>query len=659
MHLPFRRLGAAAVTVASTLILASAAHAAGWQPLGAISPSGVSASTPEVAAAPDGSMWLAWTTDSKTQIERIAADGKAGPVLDLAGAPSYEIKLVVDSSGAATAAWALQSGGVNERMVQPDGTLGTTQAVGSSSATSPLAMGIDGGGIATLAYTDPDSGTSNPILWAQRLNAGAPSGSAIQISSNSNEAVEKAAIATNSAGESVLTWGYGDYTDLTFPYQWAERVRQLKADRSLGDEHDLIGTPQYGDYTASAVAIAPSGDAYLGFVQMSGNPSGGGDMKVVKLSAGDSLSSVGTFETATAVGDNYYPPHIVINSAGQVTVVWTDKDSSDDYHLVSRRIQADGTIQPPLSGDPDIVSGSDGETDLNVLTALPNGSAMAAWLVYDYPNYPLHTALIDPTSGPGPVMPINDSTSDSSETLSEAADSNGNVFLALERTPDYSSYSVHAAFYDVQGPTVDNLAVPNAGAPGDTLVFGESAIDRSGVHAYSWDFGDGGTGTGSIVTHSYAASGTYTITATATDEVGNTTTKTKQVVVRAPTSGGGSSLPQSGSLKAQLAGLHAAVHIGRGRTLTLHLPAQPVDAFGTVLVRAGAGHAARLVTLARRQFPVFHGKPVRLRVKLSRQTVKLARRHHGRLRASVRLALTGFNGNSAAHTYRFTIRTGR
>lgn len=659
MHSPLKRLLAGAVVIASTLILASAAHAASWQALGTISPSGVSAQAPQVAAAPDGSMWLAWTTNTKTQIERIAPDGNAGPVLDLAGNPSYQTALVVDSSGAATVAWADQSGGVNERSVQPDGTLGTSHAVGSSRATYPLAMGIDGSDVATLAYTDP--GTDTLPLWAQRVHDGAPSGSPIQISTIANERVEQAAIATNSAGDSVLTWGWNDFTDYSTPYVYGEHVRQLKVDGTLGFQHDLIGTQQYGDYTTSTVALASSGDAYLGFVQSSGPPDGNA-MKVVKLSAGDALSPVGTFGNDGAVADTSSTPHIVLNSAGQAFVTWTTVDSSYNYHLVSRRIRADGTIEPPLGSDPDIVSASDPSTDMNTLTGLPDGKAMAAWLVRHSPDYPLHTAIIDPASGPGPTLPTHDSDG-YSRALSEASDSNGNVFLALDRTPDLNSYSIRGAFYDVQGPTVDNLAVPNAGAPGDTLVFGESADDRSGLQGYAWDFGDGGTASGPIVTHTYGAPGSYAVTATATDKADNSSSRTQQVVVRAPAAGGGGSgpvlAPKPGALEPRLTGLHRSFRLRRNRTIALHLPAQQVDAFGSLAVRANAGHAARVVTLGSRRFPVFHGKRTTVRIKLSRRTLTLAKRHHHRLKATVRLLLTGFDGKSAGHTYHVTMRTGR
>ncbi len=59
---------------------------------------------------------------------------------------------------------------------------------------------------------------------------------------------------------------------------------------------------------------------------------------------------------------------------------------------------------------------------------------------------------------------------------------------------------------------------------------GSSDSDGS-VASYAWDFGDGATGTGKTVNHSYSAVGNYTVTLTVTDDQGATGTSTSTVVV--------------------------------------------------------------------------------------------------------------------------------
>ena len=62
-----------------------------------------------------------------------------------------------------------------------------------------------------------------------------------------------------------------------------------------------------------------------------------------------------------------------------------------------------------------------------------------------------------------------------------------------------------------------------------------ASTDTDGtVAGYSWDFGDGTSGTGKNATHTYAAAGTYPVTLTVTDDDGTTATTTKDVTAVAP-----------------------------------------------------------------------------------------------------------------------------
>jgi PKD repeat protein len=59
---------------------------------------------------------------------------------------------------------------------------------------------------------------------------------------------------------------------------------------------------------------------------------------------------------------------------------------------------------------------------------------------------------------------------------------------------------------------------------------------------YEWKFGDGKTGRGESVTHTYTRAGTYQVTLTVTDSAGRSGTTTENITVREalPSSGTGS-----------------------------------------------------------------------------------------------------------------------
>jgi len=82
-----------------------------------------------------------------------------------------------------------------------------------------------------------------------------------------------------------------------------------------------------------------------------------------------------------------------------------------------------------------------------------------------------------------------------------------------------------------------NASGPYSGINGIEVPFDASnSFDLDGsISSYSWDFGDGTTGTGAIVGHAYSTNGNYTVSMTVTDNDGKTNTSITYVDITQPT----------------------------------------------------------------------------------------------------------------------------
>ncbi|MEK6480262.1 PKD domain-containing protein [Catalinimonas sp. 4WD22] len=91
-----------------------------------------------------------------------------------------------------------------------------------------------------------------------------------------------------------------------------------------------------------------------------------------------------------------------------------------------------------------------------------------------------------------------------------------------------------------QAPTAQLTVDNEAGTAPLTVTFsGSSSSDDQGIVKYSWDFGDGTTGSGETVNHTYENAGEYTAKLTVADAEGLEGEATVKINVNSPTSDGG------------------------------------------------------------------------------------------------------------------------
>ena len=85
----------------------------------------------------------------------------------------------------------------------------------------------------------------------------------------------------------------------------------------------------------------------------------------------------------------------------------------------------------------------------------------------------------------------------------------------------------------VRTPTASFTTSPAVPLPGETATFNasESSTPVGSIVSWEWDFGDGTTGTGEVVNHTYDAAGEYNVTLTVTNDEGFYDTIVKRIVV--------------------------------------------------------------------------------------------------------------------------------
>jgi len=92
---------------------------------------------------------------------------------------------------------------------------------------------------------------------------------------------------------------------------------------------------------------------------------------------------------------------------------------------------------------------------------------------------------------------------------------------ATDAAGNQATDTVIITVLDITGPVAD-AGNDQTVEEGETVSFDASgSSDNVGIASYEWDFGDGATGSGATITHTYTGPGSYTVTLRLEDEAGN------------------------------------------------------------------------------------------------------------------------------------------
>jgi PKD repeat protein len=128
---------------------------------------------------------------------------------------------------------------------------------------------------------------------------------------------------------------------------------------------------------------------------------------------------------------------------------------------------------------------------------------------------------------------FGDSDAASDEVVQHSYSPFGSYTVTLTVSDGTYTNSTQETITAIDYPTVMFTYSPLEPLVNETVSFdAATSLPKGGsITDYSWSFGDGQTGAGSTVTHSYSATGAFTVTLTLTDSEGLTNSTSKEVTV--------------------------------------------------------------------------------------------------------------------------------
>ncbi|HYT00768.1 MAG TPA: PKD domain-containing protein [Thermoplasmata archaeon] len=467
-----------------------------------------------------------------------------GPNVQVDRVPAYTAgnpSLAVGSDGVAYLAFAGWGGTVSQTDIfftkSSDGGLSwatpvrvNNDATLANSQYEP-SLALDGANNIYIVWTDPRNG-DNDVYFSKSINGGLTFSANLRVNDVTTNSQSEPRIAIDPLDPNLVhvVWTdtrspilgpdiyYANSTDAGVSFNPSIRVNNDASTSEQGQPAIAIGPDRSVNVVWSDPRTGARGRDIM-FAKSSNRGLSWGPNVVVNDDTGNAIQS---------------DPTIALDEAGTIYVAWTDyrnaNTASDIYatrstnggttFALNAQVNDDGTAMPQLVPS----------------LAVSGGKIQVAWSdcrTCGSTSYDIYTASSADGLTWGPNMKVNDNLvpSDFQFQVSIAADAVGDIFAAFLDTRS-SGQDVYAATLDVVPPTANAGPAITVDQGAVASFDGSGSSDNLGIAGYSWDFGDGSTGTGVAADHQYPNAGTYTATLTVWDYSGNAATSSVDVTVR-------------------------------------------------------------------------------------------------------------------------------
>jgi hypothetical protein len=341
-------------------------------------------------------------------------------------------------------------------------------------------------------------------------------------------------LAVDAAGDAVACWGAQDSSFTTYLARcsiepgssgstFTQGAQWVTLDTTTRFIVDVRAALRGGEVVLASSVLDPNGGGRVGYMRSSGGvlPAEGTLLREL-LGASD---SVGELDVAWPAG-------------GAPVVAWSEhEDSVPASRVVAQEAAAGSSRQTRYTN-----GGTGVEPQWVRAAPLPSGEIL---LAFDHGDGTVEAQTLQGAGSATSTRAVGGSST-AVDALSVSADPHGDGLVAflsrpavvLAAAPSATDSVIWTSVLDRTAPELTSATIePSTLDVGAPATFSMTAVDAwSPIATLGWDFGDGQTGDGASLTHTYAAAGTYQARPRLVDALGNAASiAAAPVTVNAPT----------------------------------------------------------------------------------------------------------------------------